>query len=296
LGTAIVENWNYPIPEWEEENKEEREFDDREGDWIFLELSQMHFSDEEIGKFVVASEYDCTRWTRYAHSLTQQALYLFVFYTFRKRVRVVEISEINKATLKWLTDLYSGKAAQDNQINVLPFTIKNPAAKNLDLLFWHLQILTLTIGHCAGLIHAGYVHLMSREESAVHVTSSGDYLLRVSNLKPNQLVLTYWDDATEKIAHKYLEGTVIASLDLDKTVEKINGKKYLVYRWENELLMQWLNENASELCLEKCVLGQITLHDMKESNYDMIIRSHYATFELSEESIYVSAARRLHTM
>lgn len=262
-------------------------------DWILLELWIDNFSDEEITEFILTSEYDCTRWTQYACSLTQEALYLFVFYTFRKRVRVVEISEINRTTLKWLTDLYSGNAPKDNQIHVLPFMIKNPAAKNLDLLFWHLQILTQTIGHCAGLIHAGYVHLMSREESATHVTHSGDYLLRVSNLKPNQLVLTYWNDATRNTTHKYLEGTAVASLNLKKSAEGINGKNYLVYQWENELLMQWLNENASELSLKKCVLGQITLKDMKQANYDFIVRSHYSDFELSEESRYVQTAKRI---
>jgi hypothetical protein len=255
-------------------------------DWIFNELANRNWSIAQIGHFAVASEADCKYWNGYATRLDQEDLYLFVFHTFRKRIQNSSISENNMETLKWLTDLYSGKRPRDVQINNLPWKIENPTKKNLALLYWHLEILAKTIGECSGLIQAGYLNLMSREESVQYVSKKGQYLLRVSNLKPNQLVLSHWNKATNQVKHVYLEGSLVADLKLARSIEEINGNEYVIYSWKNEKLLQWLNDNAKQLSLKECVLGQITLEEMSTSNYDSIVQGNYDVCVRATEFMY----------
>eukprot|EP00475_Leptophrys_vorax_P042454 TRINITY_DN8002_c0_g2_i1.p1 TRINITY_DN8002_c0_g2~~TRINITY_DN8002_c0_g2_i1.p1 ORF type:complete len:724 (-),score=169.00 TRINITY_DN8002_c0_g2_i1:35-2206(-) len=245
-------------------------------DWIFGKLVQHGWKSTQIGHFAVASEADCAHWVQYASKVRTEFLHLFVFHTFRKKVRNPFISDINQLTLRWLTDMYAGNSPTDPQINVLPFAIKNPFEKNLHLLYWHLEILTKTIGECAALISAGYVNLLSRSESEKYVTERGQYLLRVSNLKPNQLVLTCWSPQ-KKLRNIYLEGKMVpAKYNVDRTVTNINGVDYVLYHWKNDSLLRWLSDHSQEFMLEDCVLGQISLHEMlHDSNYEVAVGSAY---------------------
>eukprot|EP00475_Leptophrys_vorax_P020893 TRINITY_DN28653_c0_g1_i1.p1 TRINITY_DN28653_c0_g1~~TRINITY_DN28653_c0_g1_i1.p1 ORF type:complete len:315 (-),score=42.08 TRINITY_DN28653_c0_g1_i1:137-1081(-) len=257
-------------------------------DWIFCRLLEAGWTNNQIARFCVASQSDCECWATYASSLDDEELNLFVFHSFRKRVETPQFSLLNQKTLLWLVDLYAGRRPKDVQIRNLPFTITNPDQSNLHLMYWHLEILARTIGKCAGLIHAGYLNLMSREEARTYIKKRGDFLLRVSNLKPNQLVLTCCPSKGQ-IRHIYLDELVTTE---SATPHKINGQKYVIRHWTNDGLLQWLRNHAEEYCLRKCVLGELTVDEMLNSNYETAVSTLYETVKMQENN-YIEDNPRL---
>eukprot|EP00475_Leptophrys_vorax_P018249 TRINITY_DN2487_c0_g1_i1.p1 TRINITY_DN2487_c0_g1~~TRINITY_DN2487_c0_g1_i1.p1 ORF type:complete len:192 (+),score=39.79 TRINITY_DN2487_c0_g1_i1:369-944(+) len=188
----------------------------------------------------------------------------------------------------WLVDLYAGRRPTDIQIRNLPFKFTDPDQPNLHLMYWHLEILTRTIGKCAGLIHGGYLNLLSREEAQTYVKDKGDFLLRVSNLNPNELVLSCC--LTEgQITHIYLDQLVTNESGVS---ENINGKKYLIRNWTHDGLLQLLQKNAKKYCLMKCVLGELTVEEMLNPYYETTVNSMYDNVK-KQESNYIIVKREV---
>eukprot|EP00475_Leptophrys_vorax_P008452 TRINITY_DN15487_c0_g1_i1.p1 TRINITY_DN15487_c0_g1~~TRINITY_DN15487_c0_g1_i1.p1 ORF type:complete len:527 (+),score=115.10 TRINITY_DN15487_c0_g1_i1:41-1582(+) len=260
-------------------------------DWMIL-LAE-HFGlepGEDLDKSVikemltVAATKDSMVWIAFAAERSSQFAFIkaLVLLTFRFQVKNSYISDSNRRTLLWLVDLYGGKLPDDIQMKRIPFPITvTEGIIQVDLLRYHLEIMTETLSYLPSLVRCGMLVLMSSQEAinTLKALEFGDFILRVSNGNPSCLAISHVTDVNCVLEPN--DGSV------ESYCKEIHGVQFTFYKWEVSTLIDYLDKLGDKkgLAITTNPLSEKSFAELTP-NYAVSVQNEYEQIMLELQEAY----------
>lgn len=195
----------------------------------------------------------------------------FVILTVFANLKITDLTKSNIETIEWLCDGYFGLDSKFKQILPFPIDEKNDVESRLNFHAGTLSVMLTTLKNVFNLFNAGYICLMSRDlanqKLNQHITQK-PYIVRISNSKPNTIVISYIEGL--QLKHDYLEG-----LDTSERKYEIEGKEFKFQSVNSQQLIQKITSNS---CMKKPICGLnsiVPLEAVNEPLYINTVRQQY---------------------